>query len=264
MEQYGQGQGQRQPTQEGLHLHPHFKNPSHQPPPTATTKKMDPKAVKSDLVLILDYGSQYTHLITRRIRSLNVFSLCINSTSSLDTITSHNPKVVILSGGPHSPNSPTFPAGFAEWAQVIGCFVLEICYGLQLIVQAGGSGGGGGEAGGPDAAESGLLQRKKEAIEALPEKLRVAALVSDLTPFPKARFMATLTPPIEAIVVGMVMFVRVWLCGLLFDGSGGWWVEGEKNWLTAEEKSKKREGMDGEDKVGVVTAVVLTRWWRSS
>ncbi|KAJ4835500.1 hypothetical protein Tsubulata_015495 [Turnera subulata] len=99
---------------------------------------MDPKAVKSDLVLILDYGSQYTHLITRRIRSLNVFSLCINGTSSLDTITSHNPKVVILSGGPHSvhsPDSPTFPAGFAEWAQETGCFVLGICYGLHLIVQ---------------------------------------------------------------------------------------------------------------------------------
>lgn len=41
---------------------------------------MDPEAVKSDLVLILDFGSQYTHLITRRIRSLSVFSLCISGT----------------------------------------------------------------------------------------------------------------------------------------------------------------------------------------
>ncbi|KAG5228351.1 GMP synthase [Salix suchowensis] len=99
---------------------------------------MDPKAVKSDLVLILDYGSQYTHLITRRIRSLNIFSLCISGTSSLETITSHNPKAVILSGGPHSVhsvNSPTFPSGFVEWAQKGGIFVLGICYGLQLIVQ---------------------------------------------------------------------------------------------------------------------------------
>ncbi|KAJ6426583.1 hypothetical protein OIU84_022226 [Salix udensis] len=99
---------------------------------------MDPKAVKSDLVLILDYGSQYTHLITRRIRSLNIFSLCISGTSSLETITSHSPKAVILSGGPHSVhsvNSPTFPSGFVEWAQKGGIFVLGICYGLQLIVQ---------------------------------------------------------------------------------------------------------------------------------
>ncbi|KAJ4837853.1 hypothetical protein Tsubulata_001675 [Turnera subulata] len=50
------------------------------------------------------------------------------------------------------------------------------------------------------AAESALLQLKKEAIEALPENLRAAALVPDLTPFPKARFMATLTPPIEGYI----------------------------------------------------------------
>ncbi|KAK9159193.1 hypothetical protein Scep_005767 [Stephania cephalantha] len=47
------------------------------------------------------------------------------------------------------------------------------------------------------AAESTLLRLKKEAIEALPENLKVAALVPDLTPFPANRFMATLTPPIE-------------------------------------------------------------------
>ncbi|CAB4310346.1 unnamed protein product [Prunus armeniaca] len=99
---------------------------------------MDPKAVKSELVLILDYGSQYTHLITRRIRSLSAFSLCISGTSSLKSITDLNPKVVILSGGPHSvhtPDSPSFPAGFVEWAEANGVFVLGVCYGLQLIVQ---------------------------------------------------------------------------------------------------------------------------------
>ncbi|KAG6392614.1 hypothetical protein SASPL_146838 [Salvia splendens] len=47
------------------------------------------------------------------------------------------------------------------------------------------------------AAETLLLQCKKEATEALPEHLRAAALVPDLTPFPANRFMATLTPPIE-------------------------------------------------------------------
>ncbi|XP_050210187.1 uncharacterized protein LOC126660650 [Mercurialis annua] len=47
------------------------------------------------------------------------------------------------------------------------------------------------------AAESGLLRLKKEAIDALPDKLREAALVPDLSPFPANRFMATLTPPIE-------------------------------------------------------------------
>ncbi|XAR63013.1 hypothetical protein NMG60_11022796 [Bertholletia excelsa] len=47
------------------------------------------------------------------------------------------------------------------------------------------------------AAESTLLRLKKEAIQALPENLKAAAMVPDLTPFPANRFMATLTPPIE-------------------------------------------------------------------
>ncbi|CAN1253521.1 hypothetical protein LINPERPRIM_LOCUS8341 [Linum perenne] len=50
------------------------------------------------------------------------------------------------------------------------------------------------------AAETNLLRLKKEAIEALPEKLKAAALVPDFTPFPKERFMATLTPPIEGYI----------------------------------------------------------------
>ncbi|XP_058732021.1 uncharacterized protein LOC131603640 [Vicia villosa] len=98
---------------------------------------MDPKRVKSDLVLILDFGSQYTHLITRRIRSLSVFSLCLNGTSSLQSITELNPSLVILSGGPHSVhtlNSPSFPDGFLQWAQANSVPVLGICYGLQLLV----------------------------------------------------------------------------------------------------------------------------------
>ncbi|RVX10107.1 uncharacterized protein LOC100258561 [Vitis vinifera] len=50
------------------------------------------------------------------------------------------------------------------------------------------------------AAESTILRLKKEAIEALPENLKAAALVPDLTPFPANRFMATLTPPIEGYI----------------------------------------------------------------
>lgn len=50
------------------------------------------------------------------------------------------------------------------------------------------------------AAESTLLRLKKEAIEALPEDLKQAALVPDLAPFPVNRFMATLTPPIEGYI----------------------------------------------------------------
>ncbi|XP_057978291.1 uncharacterized protein LOC131164821 [Malania oleifera] len=100
---------------------------------------MDAQPPNSDLVLILDFGSQYTHLITRRIRSLSIFSLCISGTSPLKAIVDLDPKVIILSGGPHSVHSsdaPTFPPGFVEYVETKGVFVLGICYGLQLVVQS--------------------------------------------------------------------------------------------------------------------------------
>ncbi|KAM7259520.1 hypothetical protein ACFE04_015261 [Oxalis oulophora] len=107
------------------------------PSSTSPAGLMDPKSAQSE-VLILDYGSQYTHLITRRIRSLSIFSLCISGTSPLSEIQKHKPKLIILSGGPHSvhtPSSPSFPEGFIDWVDSEGVTVLGICYGLQLIVQ---------------------------------------------------------------------------------------------------------------------------------
>ncbi|CAA0812167.1 GMP synthase (glutamine-hydrolyzing)- putative / glutamine amidotransferase- putative [Striga hermonthica] len=99
---------------------------------------MEAQDVKSNLVLILDFGSQYTHLITRRIRALNVFSLCINGTSPLKAIADLNPRVIILSGGPHSVHTteaPCFAPGFIDYVESNRVRVLGICYGLQLIVQ---------------------------------------------------------------------------------------------------------------------------------
>ncbi|KAJ4773686.1 GMP synthase [glutamine-hydrolyzing] [Rhynchospora pubera] len=97
-----------------------------------------PASGGSNLVLILDYGSQYTHLITRRIRQLSVLSLCISGTAPLSAITALSPKAVILSGGPHSvhlPSAPSFPDGFLSYVQENGVHVLGICYGMQLLVQ---------------------------------------------------------------------------------------------------------------------------------
>ncbi|KAL9270932.1 GMP synthase [glutamine-hydrolyzing]-like protein [Drosera capensis] len=89
-------------------------------------------------VLILDYGSQNTHLITRRVRSLSVLFLCISGTSPLSAIASLNPRAIILSGGPssvYSPfDAPSFPDGFIEYGEEKGVFVLGICYGMQLLV----------------------------------------------------------------------------------------------------------------------------------
>ena len=57
-----------------------------------------------DLILILDFGSQYTQLIARRIRELGIFSLVEPYNISVSKIRELNPKGIVLSGGPNSVN----------------------------------------------------------------------------------------------------------------------------------------------------------------
>ena len=69
------------------------------------------KKLKKGSVLILDFGSQYTQLIARRVRENNVYSEILPPDISLDNILSKNPKAIILSGGPASvftDDAPTF------------------------------------------------------------------------------------------------------------------------------------------------------------
>ena len=68
--------------------------------------------MQHEKILILDFGSQYTQLIARRIRDLNVFSVILPWDISTEKIKSLNPKGVILSGGPESvteSNPPRIP-----------------------------------------------------------------------------------------------------------------------------------------------------------
>ena len=58
--------------------------------------------LKTGSVLILDFGSQYTQLIARRVRENDVFSEILPSDTSLKTVVSKDPKAIILSGGPAS------------------------------------------------------------------------------------------------------------------------------------------------------------------
>ena len=60
------------------------------------TKERDPS------ILILDFGSQYSELIARRIREANVFSLVVSNFISIQEILDINPQGIILSGGPNS------------------------------------------------------------------------------------------------------------------------------------------------------------------
>jgi len=89
-------------------------------------------------VLIMDFGSQYSELIARRIREANVFSLVISHLTSCDEIRELNPKGIILSGGPSSVYENHAPLCDKEIFN-LGVPILGICYGMQLMVrQLGG------------------------------------------------------------------------------------------------------------------------------
>jgi GMP synthase (glutamine-hydrolysing) len=88
--------------------------------------------VETQSIVILDFGSQYTQLIARRIREQNVFSVVLPCTASLDEIRGYNPVGMVLSGGPCSVYDPDAPPADPRVLS-FGLPVLGICYGLQFI-----------------------------------------------------------------------------------------------------------------------------------
>ncbi|CUU06162.1 GMP synthase (glutamine-hydrolysing) [Candidatus Thermokryptus mobilis] len=86
----------------------------------------------TEFILVLDFGSQYTQLIARRIRELGVFSEIQRFDFPIDEILKLKPKGIILSGGPSSVYEDGAPQ-VDEKLFELGIPVLGICYGLQLI-----------------------------------------------------------------------------------------------------------------------------------
>lgn len=87
---------------------------------------------KSEMILILDFGSQYNQLITRRVRELGVYSELHSHKLSAEEIKQMNPKGIILSGGPHSVyDKNEFRADPEIFS--LGIPILGICYGMQLM-----------------------------------------------------------------------------------------------------------------------------------
>ncbi|HTH42230.1 MAG TPA: glutamine-hydrolyzing GMP synthase [Terracidiphilus sp.] len=84
-------------------------------------------------VVILDFGSQYTQLIARRIREQDVFSVVLPCTAPLAEIEALKPLGLVLSGGPSSVYDADAPAADPQLLH-LGVPVLGICYGLQFIV----------------------------------------------------------------------------------------------------------------------------------
>ena len=87
-----------------------------------------------ELLLILDFGSQYTQLIGRRIRELGVYSEIVPYSISIEEIKSKNPRAIVLSGGPNSVHDDTALVSDAAIFD-LGVPVLGICYGMQLMMQ---------------------------------------------------------------------------------------------------------------------------------
>lgn len=83
-------------------------------------------------VAVLDYGSQYTQLIVRRLRQLGVYAFILPSDCSIETIQAEKAHAIVLSGGPNSvyaEDAPPLPTGLLE----LGLPILAICYGMQRI-----------------------------------------------------------------------------------------------------------------------------------
>ena len=94
--------------------------------------------IQRETVVVIDFGSQYSMLIARRVRESSVYCEIIPHTADWESVARLNPKGVILSGGPASvyePNAPLAPS----WVYDSGLPVLGICYGMQAMAhQLGG------------------------------------------------------------------------------------------------------------------------------
>ena len=89
----------------------------------------------TETVLVLDFGSQYSQLIARRIRECNVYSQVVPFNITAAKILAEKPRGIVLSGGPASvyeEGAPTIDTAIFD----LGIPILGICYGMQIAVQA--------------------------------------------------------------------------------------------------------------------------------
>ncbi|MDH5660143.1 MAG: gamma-glutamyl-gamma-aminobutyrate hydrolase family protein, partial [Gammaproteobacteria bacterium] len=94
--------------------------------------------IHSDRILILDFGSQYTQLIARRVREAGVYSELYSWDISAQEIRDFKPTGIILSGGPETTTASDAPCA-EQVVFELGIPVLGICYGMQtMAMQLGG------------------------------------------------------------------------------------------------------------------------------
>ena len=139
----------------------------------------------NEQIVILDFGSQYTQVIARRIRECNVYSIILRYDTPAEEIAAMQPKGIILSGGPASVYAKGAPLPDKAIFE-LGIPMLGVCYGLQLLAQYLG---GKVEKGLKREYGKGTLQVKDSfcpLFASLPEKLQVWNSHGDkLTKVPK-------------------------------------------------------------------------------
>ncbi len=157
------------------------------------------------MVIILDFGSQYTQLIVRKVRELVFYAEVLPFNASLKEIKNKKPEALILSGGPRSVLEKDAPS-IDKNIWTLNIPILGICYGLQLMAREFG-----GEVISSSFKEYGpvLLELKKEAIQEgmpffhnLPEKSQVWMSHGDLVHIPPPSFKifaSTFTCPVAAM-----------------------------------------------------------------
>jgi GMP synthase (glutamine-hydrolysing) len=149
--------------------------------------------VTHQTIVVLDFGSQYTQLIARRLRELAVYSEILPPTTSAAEIKRRNPVGIIFSGGPRSVSEPgaprTDPAIFE-----LGTPTLGICYGMQLMTDELG-----GQVASAPHREFGLatvtLASEGRLFKGLPPSLRVWASHGDFVAAAPAGFDVVATSP---------------------------------------------------------------------
>jgi len=101
---------------------------------SAAQQNADGENGRSPAIVILDFGSQYSELIARRVRETEVYSLVMGYATTAEELRQLAPKGLILSGGPSSVYEEGAPVcDPAIWD--LGIPVLGVCYGMQLMVQ---------------------------------------------------------------------------------------------------------------------------------
>ena len=95
---------------------------------------MGSMAAPRETILILDFGSQYTQLIARRVREHGVYSEIHPFSLTVEKIRQMEPRGIVLSGGPSSCYEPDAPTVSPEIFE-LGVPVLGICYGAQLVAR---------------------------------------------------------------------------------------------------------------------------------